>query len=211
MPLRFRCVCGQKLKAPEALVGKRAKCSSCGRRLRVPQSTTYFTVAEEATRSSRPADETETGISAEPLPERPLPAAPAGQPQKPRIVVADASDEDRRHTVELLRAHGYEVIEAADGGQALDMIRAVRPDAAILDVKLDVFGGFQLIQKIRDPLNPINKEIWTLPIIMTVDKVRGRDKQYAISLGVQGFLVKPVTVPELCPRLEKAIRKYRGH
>jgi len=207
MPIRFRCPCRQKLKASDEAAGKRAKCPKCSRWLRVPESGSYETVAEEV----------EPGRLAEKEPgaAEPAQAEPAPPPEerregvKGRVVVADSNPSDLKVTTRILRDHGYEVLEAEDGARAVEMIRKELPDAAVLDVRLDLLGGFKVIEQIRNPADVRNKQVWDMPVLMTTVKLRGRDKQYAMSLGVKGFFSKPVTPATLCSRLEKELSRRR--
>lgn len=208
MPLRFSCPCGHKFKTRGEVVGKRARCPQCGRLIRIPESGTYDTVAEEA--SPGP------GKATAPVPVG-LPAEPQGRTEQAsggegwaRVVVADSVAEARAATSTILRDHGYVVIEVADGAQAIELIRKERPSAVVLDVRLDNLSGFQVLQQLRNPANPRNKDIWNLPVVMTTRDIRGRDKQYALSLGVKGFYAKPVQPAILCERLEKDITRQRA-
>ena len=214
MPVRFRCPCGQKLKVAESAVGKCAKCPKCSRRLRVPNGATYETVAEEAPRKShetggaknpRPPTGIAAGAEQAPEPEREAPEEEA----KGRILVADSVPSDRDQLVVMLRNHGYSVIEAGDGEKAISLIRDRHPGAVVLDVSLDLMSGFQVIQHVRNLSNPLNKEVWNVPMLMTTAKLRGRDKQYAMSLGVGGYFAKPVQPAKFFPRLEKALEQPR--
>jgi len=191
MVTRFSCPCGTKLKAPDESVRKRVLCPSCGTWLRVPLSSSYETVARKSRRQS------------------PAPGSANGAPpaHKARIVVAMGPGPERTWMETTLREHGYGVILADDGPQAVERIRAEKPDAAIVDFRLEGFGGFQVVQQVRDPVNPKNQAIWHIPIIITADRLRGRDKQYAISIGANAFLARPLTPALLCSRLEKEMAR----
>ncbi len=206
MPIRFRCPCEQKLKAGDDAAGKRAKCPKCGKWLRVPQSGSYEPVAEEV----------ESAKLAEKGPQVQEPVSPeaAGEavshPRgKGRIVVADSTPLDLATMAGIIRDHGYDVLEAADGAKAVELIRKELPDAAILDVRLDMLSGFKVAEQIRNPGDVRNKRIWNIPVIMTTVRLSGRDKQYAMSLGVKGFFRKPVPPASLCSRLEKELSRHR--
>ena len=127
------------------------------------------------------------------------------------MVVAESDEKDLNKLSAILHNHGYEVFKASDGEQAIALIRETNPDAVVLAINLDNLSGFQVVQQIHDPGNVHNKDIWTVPVLMTAAKVRGRDKQYSISLGVRGYFPKPVQPAQLCSRLEKEVAKYRGH
>jgi len=217
MPIRFRCPCGQKLKTPSEGLGKRAKCPKCGKQFRIPESATYETIAQEVPpENGKPAPPQPAGAPApEPTPAAKAPIAesdaPKGEMGKGRVLVADSLEDDLKKLVVILRDHGYVVLEATDGQKALDMVRSERPDAVILNVKLNLMSGFQVIQQLRNPANPVNKEIWDMPVLMVTEKLHGRDRQYAMSLGVDGYFVKPVPPAQICARLERAVYKRHPH
>ena len=137
------------------------------------------------------------------------PAAAAGQ--KGRVVVADGHKGHLKNLAAMLREQGYTVLEAQDGPTTIRLIRITRPDAAIVDMKLEADTGFHVLEAIRDPLRTTDKAVWEMPILMTTAVMNGRNAQYAIHLGAFGYFVKPVDASELCPKLEKAIRAYRGY
>lgn len=212
MPVRFRCPCGQKLKTADATAGKRAKCPKCENWLLVPQSNSYSTIAKQAKPPGKPTGKQTTADQAvRPAQTKPAtPKAPAEKDEsKGRLVVADGDPDDLATICDLLRNHGYAVSETTDGGKAIELIRSETPDAAVLDVQIENLGGFQVVRQVRDVANELNKDVWKMPILMTTAKLRGRDKQYAMSVGVQGFFDKPVNPANACSRLEKEIAKYR--
>ena len=160
MAIRFRCPCGEKVKAHEGAEGRHIKCPHCQAVLRVPDDgkSTYDTVgvavalthSDELSGSAMPAG------SAEP---KPAEVSADAAPAKVLILVADSNARDRRMTAQILQEHNYVVLEAADGPKALELIRAERPAAAVLNVKLDILSGFQVVQQLRSPSNALNKDV----------------------------------------------------
>jgi len=211
LPLRFACPCGQKIKTSDGTAGKKARCPACQRRLIIPQSDDYATTAQEAqakAKSSDPPDDVPTRPPSEAG--APAAAPPPTGSSKGLVLVVDGDPVDREKTVEMLRVHGYAVLEATDGVHGLEMIRTHRPGAAIVDVRLSGISGFQLIQQLRNLSNSANKDVWNIPVLVTANRLSGRDKQYAISIGAEAFLVKPISPAQLCPRLEKSVAKFRS-
>lgn len=198
MPIRFLCPCGQKLKTRDETSGRRARCPKCERWLRIPTESSYEKNAEEipAPKKKEPGEQ-----------EMHAPAGHATQ----TILVADSIAPDREETSKALRAHGYEVIQAGDGMAALEMIRHFHPLVAVINLHLNELSGFQVIQQLRVLNNPLNKDVFDTPVVMTTEKLHGRDKQYAIHLGIDGFFEKPVDPTTFNARIEKAIRSYHPH
>ena len=67
-----------------------------------------------------------------------------------RILVVDDNVMVRESYTELLKHRGYEVVQAGDGEQALDVIRDVIVDLAIVDVMMPVMGGLEFRQRLQD-------------------------------------------------------------
>ena len=76
------------------------------------------------------------------------------QQQPARILVADDSATVRALVRLELEAHGYDVVEAEDGAQALALAEAGGVDAVLLDVEMPVLDGFATIQRLKGDPRP---------------------------------------------------------
>lgn len=213
MSVRFSCPCGQKLKTPDGSANKRARCVKCSRWLRIPESESYETIAQaveapQAAVAPEPTDHGTGDFTVTPL-ARTVPLPPNNHNKvlnSPLVLVADSDPDSLAKTVAMLREHNYAVIETKDGAAAIEQVRAKTPLAMIIDVRLDNISGFQVIQQLRNMANPQNKDAWGIPALMTSVKLKGRDKQYAMSLGVNDFFVKPLVPAETMEWVEKAVK-----
>ena len=117
--------------------------------------------------------------------------------QQARLVIADDEAIIRMNLREALEELGYLVVgEAGDGLSAVNMVRQLRPDLALLDVKMPRMDGIAAAKMIQDEqLAPV--------ILLTayngVDLV-----SQAREAGVSGYLVKPIREGELMPAIEIA-------
>ena len=66
-----------------------------------------------------------------------------------RIVVVDDDEDSREMLKLLLEARDHEVVDAADGPTALEVIRTMRPDVAFIDIGLPIMTGYEIAQRIR--------------------------------------------------------------
>ncbi len=210
MEIRFKCPCGKVLGAPEEAAGKNGRCPVCERLIRVPGAESEGGRAPTGTSAPRPAAADPQPALAAALrptpPHQPPPKAEDGG--QGVIVVADSVQEDLAAAKKFLENHGYTVYAGSDGAEAIKLIRDKKPVLAIVDLKLDKISGFQVIAQVTDQFDALNKDIWQIPFIMTCGKVTGRDRQYAISLGVKYYYAKPVNLAKLCETVEKTLGRF---
>lgn len=116
-----------------------------------------------------------------------------------RVLVVDDEVPILRTLTVNLRARGYEVDTAADGGDALRLAARHRPDAVILDLGLPGLTGLEVIDGLRG---------WTeVPIIVLSARGAERDKVAALDAGADDYVTKPFGMDELFARLRAAIRR----
>jgi CheY-like chemotaxis protein len=108
-----------------------------------------------------------------------------------RILIVDDNQTDRYMLQTLLRGHGYEVITAANGTEALKSAGHYPPDMIITDIMMPVMDGFALCREWKkDPC------LQDIPFVFyTATYTDPKDKDFALSLGADHFIIKP-TEPE---------------
>ena len=114
-----------------------------------------------------------------------------------KIMVVDDSPTERMVLSELLSKHGYTVVTAENGEQAIAMARQELPDLIIMDVVMPGTNGFQATRT-------ISREESTrhIPIILCTSKDQETDKIWGLRQGAQGYLVKPADHQELLARIK---------
>jgi len=123
-------------------------------------------------------------------------SAPTGK----RIVVADDEADIRRLITFTLRRRGYEVHEAADGDEALDLIREVHPDLAVLDVMMPGRSGLEVAQSLT-----ASSETAGIPVVILSAKGQMTEVEAGITSGARAYLVKPFVPTELAAEIEKIL------
>jgi signal transduction histidine kinase/CheY-like chemotaxis protein len=128
-------------------------------------------------------------------------AALAGANRR-RVVLADADADARRPLAHLLRRQGYEVAEAADGAEAVALIRARRPDCALLDVRMPGTDGLAALAMLRE-----DRTTRDLPVILlTASPGTSADvRPEAERLRVAGLVAKPSSPEELAAAMSAAL------
>ena len=115
------------------------------------------------------------------------------------VLIADSNAYTRRLTRMMLTNLGTKSIyESSDGVAALDAIRTINPDVMILDWDMAILDGREVMRIVRSP-GMFPKP--NLPIIMLSDRALRSRVTTAIRLGVNEFLVKPISPKTLQQRL----------
>lgn len=122
--------------------------------------------------------------------------------EKMRILAVDDEPDLRALLRILLVKNGYEVIEAASGKKALDIVRSdSRIDLIIMDIMMPGISGVDACKAIR--------EFSTVPILFLTAKGTMGDKGEAYGAGGDDYLVKPFSQSELLMKVESLTRRYR--
>jgi two-component system chemotaxis sensor kinase CheA len=114
---------------------------------------------------------------------------PARPPEREKsaisILVVDDSLTTRTLEKSILEAHGYKVLIAVDGIDALDKLRTQIPDLVISDIQMPRLDGFGLLQALKkDP------RLARIPVIMVTSLDRPEDQERGLSLGAGAYIVK---------------------
>jgi two-component system KDP operon response regulator KdpE len=118
--------------------------------------------------------------------------------KKTKILIVDDEPQILRALRAGLVAHGYDVVSAADGEEALDRAATELPDAVILDLNLPKLSGLDVCKALRE---------WSpVPILVLSVRDAERDKVTALDLGADDYLTKPFGTDELLARLRVALR-----
>lgn len=117
---------------------------------------------------------------------------------KERILVVDDVEDIRTFVKEALTPEGYEVIEAADGDQALAIFRREDPSLVILDLSIGQPDGFEVCREIRRSS--------TVPIIMLTSHVQEMDEAMCLAAGADDYITKPVSARILALRISTQMR-----
>src|ERR1700704_1218646 len=116
------------------------------------------------------------------------------------ILVVDDEPQIRRVLRATLSSNGYNVIEAKDGQEAIEMVIREHPDLILLDVSMPDMTGLEACSKIRLSYEG--------PIIMVTVRNSEQDKVVALDAGADDYVVKPFAIGELLARIRAALRRF---
>ena len=117
-----------------------------------------------------------------------------------RALVVEDDSAIRRGVCDMLRFHGFEVQEAADGDEGLEQAQSAEVDIVLLDLILPGTLGLEILEQVRNS-RP------TLPIIIMTAKGEEADRIKGLKLGADDYVVKPFSIKELIARIEAVLRR----
>lgn len=116
-----------------------------------------------------------------------------------KLLVADDNAEIREFIRVMLESEGFDVLEAADGGEVLEKVDD-SVDLIILDVMMPVKDGYRACMELREKTKA--------PILFLTAKTQDSDKALGFSLGGDDYLSKPFSYTELISRVKALLRRY---
>ena len=120
-----------------------------------------------------------------------------------KILVVDDESRIRKLIKDYLRRGGYEVIEASDGEEALEIFYKTKDiSLIILDVMMPNLDGWEVLKEIRESSR--------VPIIMLTAKSEKEDELNGYSLGADEYVLKPFSPKVLVARVEAVLRRSLG-
>ncbi len=134
-----------------------------------------------------------------------LAARPCGfesfEPVRLRVVVAEDEALIRLDLVEMLTEAGYDVIgQAGDGKEAVSLVRELRPDLVVMDIKMPVLDGLSAAEQLAEDR--------TTPVVMLTAFSQKELVERAKDAGVMAYVVKPFTAADLVPAIEVGVSRW---
>jgi len=118
------------------------------------------------------------------------------------VLLVEDSGPTRELLATVLRRAGHHVVAAVDGGEAMALFSAVRPDVVLLDVHMPVMSGWEVLERLRQRS--------AVPILMLTALSDDGSKVRAFDGGADDYLVKPASAPELIARVGALLRRARA-
>lgn len=119
-----------------------------------------------------------------------------------KILIADDEQKIREVLREYAEFEGHEIVEAADGMQAVELVRKQEFDIIILDVMMPRLDGFSACKEIR--------KITATPVLMLSARGEEYDKLFGFEIGADDYVVKPFSPKEVLARINAIIKRNKG-
>jgi DNA-binding response OmpR family regulator len=116
------------------------------------------------------------------------------------IVLAEDDADLRGLYADCLRRAGYEVLEAADGAEALSLVRAHAPQLLLLDIWMPILNGLEVLEHLGRTAEAVGLKIVVLSHVGDADT-----RLEGFALGVDDYWTKDLSLAELCARIQQVI------
>ena len=116
-----------------------------------------------------------------------------------RILIVDDEINIRRVVREYAEFEGYEVFEAENGMQAVDLVKSNDYDLIVMDIMMPKLDGFSTCKEI--------KKYKSIPVIMLSARGEEYDKLFGFELGIDDYVVKPFSPKELMARIKVVLKR----
>jgi two-component system sensor histidine kinase/response regulator len=116
------------------------------------------------------------------------------------ILVVDDEEINRDILRALIESHGYTVIEAVNGEEALRRIAEASPDVILLDIMMPIMDGFETCRKLKS--DPVTAPI---PVLLVTSLTDRSDRLKGIEAGANDFLNKPIDAEDVLLRVRNAL------
>lgn len=117
-----------------------------------------------------------------------------------KVLIVEDSEINRRLMRDVLLYHGFDVLEASDGKEGIELAMSERPDLILLDMQMPVMDGFEFLKIIRN-----NQALKDIKIIAVTSYAMVGDRERILGAGADDYIAKPVDTRELPRRIMRIL------
>jgi CheY-like chemotaxis protein len=122
-----------------------------------------------------------------------------------KLLLVEDNEMNRDMLSRRLSRRGYELVVAADGGEAVDMASRESPDLILMDMSLPVIDGWEASRRIK-AAEPTRR----IPIIALTAHAMAGDREKALQAGCDDYDTKPIELPRLLEKIETLLARSGG-
>jgi len=122
-------------------------------------------------------------------------------PTNSTILYVEDNIDNRTLVRRILMAEGYNLIEAVNATEGLEVLKNTRPDLILMDINMPDMDGYSLTAKIKN-----TPGLETIPIIALTANVMRGDREKSLEAGCDGYIQKPIDIDLLPEQIEHFLR-----
>jgi two-component system cell cycle response regulator DivK len=128
-------------------------------------------------------------------------AEPPARPPAPLVLVVDDFEDNRTMYAEYLEYSGYRVEQAANGEEAVELAKRLKPNLVVMDLSLPVMDGWEATRQLK-----ANEGTRHIPVIALTGHALAGHSRGATEAGCDAFLAKPCLPERLLAKVEELLR-----
>jgi two-component system cell cycle response regulator DivK len=117
---------------------------------------------------------------------------------KPKVLVIEDNEQNLYLVTFMLEKYGYEVVQARDGRQGIDLAAQIEPTLILLDIQLPLMDGYAVAQELRN--NPALSDV---PIVAVTSYAMAGDRERTLAAGCTGYIEKPINPDTFMAEIEQ--------
>ena len=117
------------------------------------------------------------------------------------ILYVEDNIDNRTLVRRILMAEGYNLLEAVDATQALEILKNTKPNLILMDINMPDMDGYTLTTKIKE-----TPGLESIPIIALTANVMRGDREKSMEAGCEGYIQKPIDIDTLSEQIERFLR-----
>ena len=114
-----------------------------------------------------------------------------------RILIVDDEETNQRLLKAILKAKGYETLQAYDGAEGIKTAMESQPDLILMDIQIPEIDGIKALKLFQSEPSTMN-----IPIIALTSYAMNGDREKFLSIGFRDYLAKPISINELLVLLD---------
>jgi two-component system cell cycle response regulator DivK len=122
-------------------------------------------------------------------------------PTNATILYVEDNIDNRTLVRRILMAEGYNLLEAVNATQGLEILKDARPDLILMDINMPDMDGYSLTAKIKG-----TPGLESIPIIALTANVMRGDREKSLEAGCDGYIQKPIDIDLLSEQIEHFLR-----
>jgi two-component system cell cycle response regulator DivK len=108
-----------------------------------------------------------------------------------RVLIAEDNEKSMKLFRDVLRASGYETLEATTGEQVIELATQQTPDLVLMDIRLPGIDGLTALRQLRE-----DERTAAIPVVALTAQAMAGDRERFLEAGFNGYVSKPVNVVE---------------
>jgi len=117
---------------------------------------------------------------------------------KTKILVIEDNENNIYLVTFMLEKHGYEVVQARDGREGIELAGRVKPDLILLDIQLPIMDGNEVARRLK-----ADAETSDIPIVAVTSYAMVGDRERAMEAGCTGYIEKPINPETFMSEVEQ--------